>query len=87
MPTTLQSKVRLSSGSIVSVQAIIGAEYYPKGSLRSDALLRGCGEHHQTDFLFVNMRDKPLRIAGESALRDTDLLEAAGVPVYRRPLL
>jgi hypothetical protein len=84
MWTKLNSTVCLSAGGLLSLETIVGAEYYPKGSLRSDALLRGSGERHEADLLFVNVRKRPLRITGEDAGRDADVLEAAGVRVYRR---
>ena len=85
MSTKLYSTLHLSVGGILCTPEIVGAEYYPKGSLRSDALLNGGGERHEVDFLFVNVKDQPLRISGEEARRDADILEAAGVRVYRQP--
>jgi len=65
MSTKLYSTLHLSVGGILCTPEIVGAEYYPKGSLRSDALLNGGGERHEVDFLFVNVKDQLCGSAGK----------------------
>jgi hypothetical protein len=86
MAVKLITIVRLNTNAILNSDQIIGAEYCTTGALRNDALLNRSAERHQADFLFVNLKRQPIRVFGKAAIHDADLLEVAGVGVYRRPI-
>jgi hypothetical protein len=84
----------LSTGNRVLSEHVQRAEYYPRGSLRSDPLfnilLSGQNsvlETHEDDFLYIRTENGGgARIRGRGAAKDASVLEQAGVYVYRRPV-
>jgi hypothetical protein len=77
----------LSGGFIVQSEKVKYAEYYPCGSLRSDSFVKGFPIQHEQDFLFIRLSDDTVRVRGHRAEGDANVLEQAGVRVYRRPSL
>jgi hypothetical protein len=82
----------LSTGNRVLSEQIQRAEYYKRGSLRSDALFNSllpeheaAPETHQEDFLYIQTINGAARIRGSGAAKDATALEQAGVKVYRPP--
>jgi hypothetical protein len=82
----------LSTGNTVLSEQIQRAEYYKRGSLRSDALFNtllpeheAAPETHQEDILYIRTINGAARIRGSGAAKDATALEQAGVTVYRPP--
>ena len=79
-------QVILSNGVTVQSENIRHAEFYPRGSLRSDGFISGLLIHHTQDFLFIRLSDGNTHIRGNGAGEDANALERAGVRMYRRPM-
>ena len=82
----------LSTGNRLLSEQIQRAEYYPRGSLRSDALFTSLLsrhndelETHEEDFLHIQTVNGAAHIRGSGAEKDATILEGAGVYVYRQP--
>jgi len=88
MPTlTLSTGLRLQS------EHVQRAEYYPRGSVRSNGLLNALLSANnavlptfEQDFLYIRTANGPAHVRGSDAALDATTLEQAGVRVYRRPL-
>jgi hypothetical protein len=76
----------LSSGASVDSEKVRQAEYYPRGSLRSDAYLNGLLIRHEKDFLVIRLTDGVAHVRGGDAAKDALALERAGIKVYHRPI-
>jgi hypothetical protein len=82
----------LSTGNRLLSERVQRAEYYPRDSLRSDALFNSllseydaALETHEEDFLYIRTINGAAHIRGNGATKDATVLEQAGVYVYRRP--
>ena len=76
----------LSTGNRLLSEHVQRAEYYSRGSLRSDALfnilLSGHdAETHEEDFLYIRTVNGAAHIRGSGAAKDATVLEKAGVRV------
>ena len=68
------SSIILSTGTSVQSEKVRQAEYYPRGSLRSDAYLNGLLIRHEKDFLFIRLTDGVAHVRGSAAAKqDTRL--------------
>jgi hypothetical protein len=84
--------VTLSTGVSVLCEDVQEAAYYPRGSLRVDALIHGmsagrygAAETLQQNFLCIRTINGSVHVRGNDAEEDATALEQAGVKVYRPP--
>jgi hypothetical protein len=87
MPT-----VTLSTDITLQSEHVQRAAYYPRGSVRSDALIyamsagrTGSLQAHEQNFLYVCTIDGAVHVCGRDAAQDATALEEAGIQVYRSP--
>ena len=74
----------LSTGNVIHTEDIERAEYYSKNSLdRYGCHFGGPDMRRSCPFLFLQLRDKTLRVTGEAAEKDALALESAGTRVIR----
>jgi hypothetical protein len=83
---TLSTGVRLVSEDVQQVA------YYPRGSLRVEALIYemsagryGAAERHEQNLLCIRTINGSVHVRGSDAAEDATALEQAGVKVYRPP--
>jgi hypothetical protein len=89
----IMPRVTLSTGVMVQSEHVQRAAYYPRGSLRGDALIyalsagrNGALETHEQDFLYLDTINGVVYVRGRDAAQDATALEEAGVRVYRCPM-
>jgi len=83
----------LSTGVRLRSEDVERADFYARGSVRSDDLLNVLLSGHdaalatrEQDFLHVRTVNNVVHVTGSGAIQDATALEEAGVCVYRRPL-
>jgi hypothetical protein len=86
-------RVTLSTGVALQSEHVQQAAYYPRGSLRSGALIyalsagrNGALETHEQNFLYIGTISGAVHVRGDDAAQDVKSLEQAGVRVYRCPM-
>jgi hypothetical protein len=86
-------RVTLSTGVTLQSEHVERAAYYPRGSLRSDALIydlsagrNGALETNEENFLYIGEISGAIHVCGSDAAQDATALEEAGVRVYRCPM-
>src|SRR5689334_8745882 len=84
--------VTLSTGVRLLCEDVQQAAYYPRGSLRVDALIHrmsagryGAPETHEQNFLCIRTINGSVYVRGSEAGEDATALEQAGIKVYRPP--
>ena len=84
--------VTLSTGVTILSQHVQQVAYYPRGSLRVDALIHrlsagryGAVETHEQNLLCIHTISGSVHVSGDDAEEDAAALELAGVKVYRPP--